>query len=127
MLLREYLSEITNTINEFANTRVILSSEVTTDFRTEKIGLIKGIFVFINGSKLFIKEYLDLRYGIDKQAYSYHYQAKDSKLIFRYDNALHKPKLGFNDHKHVGNDIIPSDVPNLADILEEIFGDYLAV
>jgi len=127
MLLREYLSEISNIINEFANTGIILSSEVTTDFRTEKIGSIKGIFVFVDGSKLFFTEYLDLRYGTHKQTYSYHYQAKDSKLIFRYDNALHKPKLGCNEHKHVGNDIIPSGIPSLADTLEEIFCDYLCV
>ncbi len=43
MLLSEYLHEITETVGELAETGLILSSELTADFRTKKIGLIKGV------------------------------------------------------------------------------------
>ena len=125
MLLSEYLSEITETINEFTKTNLILSSDLVTDFRTEKIGLIMGILTFFNGSKLFFKEYLDLRYRIDKHTYSFHYQGKDCNLIFRYDDASHKPSLGFKEHKHVGDKTFRTEIPNLQEILEEIISDYL--
>lgn len=46
MLLSEYLAEITETINEFTKTNLILSSDLITDFRTEKIGLIMGTLAF---------------------------------------------------------------------------------
>lgn len=125
MLLSEYLAEITETINEFTKTNLILSSDLITDFRTEKIGLIMGTLTFFKGSKLFFKEYLDLRYKVDKQTYSFQYQDKDSNLIFRYDDASHRPALGFKEHKYIGDKIFRSEIPNLQEILEEIISDYL--
>lgn len=64
MFLSEYSSECTKTIDEYAKSGIILSSEVESDFRTDKIGLIKGKIIFIDDSKLFFTEYLDLRYKI---------------------------------------------------------------
>ena len=77
MLLTEYLSDVTKVIDEYSRTGLILLSKLKTDARTEKIGLIKGNFVFINESRLFFTEYLDLRYKIEKLAYSFHYQDKN--------------------------------------------------
>jgi len=125
MLLSEYLSDLTQTISALANTSLIISFNVTADFRTEKIGFIKGSLKFINGSELFFKEYLDLRYKIDKLTYSFHYQNQDCHLIFRYDNAAHKPSLGFKEHKHVYDKIFQSSVPNLKNIIEEIINEHL--
>jgi hypothetical protein len=62
MLLTDYLSEFTSSIGEHARTGLILSSELAVDSRTDKIGLIKGTVLFLDGSKLFFTEYLDLRY-----------------------------------------------------------------
>jgi hypothetical protein len=46
-------------------------------------------------------------------------------LIFRYDNARHKPKLPFENHKHLtGGKIIEAPIPELADVFEVIM-DYL--
>ena len=125
MLLTEYLSDVTKAIDEYSRTGLILSSELKTDVRTEKIGLIKGSFVFINESKLFFTEYLDLRYKIEKLAYSFHYQDKNGELIFRYDNASHKPGHSFKSHKHVEGAILETDIPNLKEVLEEILSGLL--
>jgi len=46
---------------------LLVHSELTADMRTEQIGLLKGILTFFDGSTLFFKEYLDLRYSIDKK------------------------------------------------------------
>jgi hypothetical protein len=120
MFLSEYLADLTKTIDEYAKTSIILSSEVESDFRTERIGFIKGKIIFIDDSKLFFTEYLDLRYKIEKLTYSFHYQDKKTFLIFRYDNSAHKPSPEFTEHKHIGNKISRSDVPELKDVLEEI-------
>jgi hypothetical protein len=125
MLLTEYLAGIVGIINEYSETGLILSSELMADARTEKIGMIKGTLTFIDDSKLFMTEYLDLRYKTEKLMYSIHYQDKEGKLIFRYDNASHKPSLPFSDHKHIKGNIIQADAPYIKDILEEIIGDYL--
>ncbi len=127
MLLSEYLHEITGTVGELAETGLILSSELTADFRTKKIGLIKGVLSFSDDSKLFFREYLDLRYKTEKETYSFHYQNQDGGLIFRYDNAAHKPSSRFTDHKHVGEQVVQAEIPNLREVLEEIINDHLTV
>lgn len=127
MFLRDYLSDLTEIINDHSLTGFIVSSEVVSDFRSEKIGFIRGKITFSDESVLFFREYLDLRYHLDKKAYSFHYQSRDSELLFRYDNALHKPALGFDEHKHIGDRIIQTDVPNISDILEEILNEYLSM
>ncbi len=125
MLLTEYLSEITKTIDEYSKTGLIISSELNIDARTEKIGLIKAATTFSDDSKLFVTEYLDLRYKTDKLSYSFHYQDKNGNLIFRYDNAVHRPIRSFRNHKHTVDSVLQSGVPELRNVLEEIIGGLL--
>ena len=127
MLLSQYLRDLTAIVANLTETGLILSSEFTSNFRTNKIGLIKGTVLFTDNSTLFFKEYLDLRYVIEKEMYAFHYQDVNGRLLFRYDNASHKPSLDFIDHKHIDEQIIASEEPCLADILEEIINDYLMV
>ncbi len=58
MLLSEYMREITETVGELTKTGLILSSGLTADFRTKKIGLIKGTLSFSDDSKFFSKNTL---------------------------------------------------------------------
>jgi len=120
MFLTEYLSKIIKEISEYSKSGSILTSEIAIDARTEKIGLIKGTIVFLDKSELFFTEYLDLRYKIVKLSYAFHYQDKNGNLIFRYDNASHKPAVKFREHKHTMDGIIQSGIPDFTDILEEI-------
>jgi hypothetical protein len=121
MLLTEYLSDLVKVIGEYAQTGLIINSELSTDFRTEKIGIIKGFISFSDNSKLIFNEYLDLRYKIEKLNYSFHYQRQDGSLIFRYDNAEHKPPVESSGHKHISDTkVIPAGPPALSEILTEI-------
>ncbi len=52
--------------------------------------------------------------------YAYHYQDVEHNLIFRYDNAAHKPALPQPEHKHTRLGIEASPVPTLADVLDQI-------
>lgn len=57
--------------------------------------------------------------------YSYQYMSSENNLIFRYDNTEHHRKLNletFPHHKHDGteNNVVQSDAPFLAEVLEEI-------
>jgi hypothetical protein len=120
MFLAEYLSALTEQVDEYSRTGLITSSEINADFRTEKTGLIRGVIEFSDESKLFLTEYVDLRYRLDKLTYTYHYQDKNGQLIFRYDNALHKPAHPSKGHKHLTGKVISCDVPELGEALEEI-------
>ena len=110
MLLSEYLSDLVKVIDEYSKTNYIVNFELKTDFRTGKIGIIRGSVAFSDNSKLIFTEYLDLRFKIEKLSYSFHYQKEDSALIFRYDNALHKPAVDFAGHKHLSNGkVVPAE------------------
>ena len=126
MLLTEYFARIVRDIEEYSKNNLIIDSDLHIDCRTEKIGIIKGTVTFLDNSCLFFTEYLDVKYKIEKLTYSFHYQQKDGTLIFRYDNAQHKPRLGFAAHKHLpSGEIIQSDIPELNDVFEEIMGHLL--
>jgi len=126
MLLTEYFARIVRDIEEYSKTNLIIDSDLHIDCRTEKIGIIKGTVTFLDNSCLFFTEYLDVKYKIEKLTYSFHYQQKDGTLIFRYDNAQHKPRLGFAAHKHLpSGEIIQFDIPELKDVFEEIMGHLL--
>ncbi|MDO8444615.1 MAG: hypothetical protein Q7T53_00680 [Deltaproteobacteria bacterium] len=51
MLLSEYLSGLTKAITEYSKTSLIIDSDLNTDFRTDKIGIIKGSITFTNESR----------------------------------------------------------------------------
>lgn len=125
MLLSEYLSDLTKVIDEYSKTNLIIDSELSTDFRTEKIGIIEGSITFSDNSKLIFTEYLDLRYKVEKLNYSFHYQRQDGILIFRYDNAEHKPSVVPSGHKHLPDGkVVVTEPPSLKDIFAEII-DFL--
>ena len=70
---------------------------------------------FINGSSLFIKDYLFLD---GKRKYSYHWQDANGKLITRWDNSPH--------HKHLLNDVVESKERIIKDVLKVIRDTILA-
>ncbi|MFZ5998211.1 MAG: toxin-antitoxin system TumE family protein [Nitrospirota bacterium] len=71
---------------------------------------------------MFFTEYLDLRYKIEKLTFSFHYQDKGGRTIFRYDNAAHKPALNYEAHKHTADGIAQAEAPEFKEVIEEIIG-----
>ena len=65
-------------------------------------------------------EYLDLRYRVDRLSYSFHCQDKEGRLIFRYDDAMHRPALAFKEHKHSKGTIRPTTLPDFRSLLSEV-------
>jgi len=54
-------------------------------------------------------------------AYRYHFQDEGNKLVFRYDNTPHFPRLkAFPNHKHLPDDVIPSTRPSVREVLDEV-------
>jgi len=125
MLLSDYEFNLQTIIKKYVANGVVLSFTFSVDNRSIYLGFIQGRLDFIDGSVLFFKEYVDVQLSIDKLAYSFHYQDSANNLIFRYDNAKHKPDLGFSDHKHIKDKIISSSVPDLETIILETTQEYL--
>lgn len=122
MFLQTYFNHIKAEIDRYAATRFVLEVEINFDSRPGDQGYLNGTIQFVDGSVLHFKEYVDaLNQNVDKLTYSYHFQDTGNQLIFRYDNAAHKPRLSFVDHKHLAQQIISAPAPLLENVLAEIF------
>jgi Family of unknown function (DUF6516) len=97
------------------------------DRRSLYRGLLHGIVYWHNGSELHWREFVDLSLESVRVKYAYHYHNAAKECQFRYDNALHRPPLGYSDHKHQTDGTIIEIVtlPLLPAILDEIIREYL--
>lgn len=95
MLLNEYLALFRKTLGKIENYGYSDSIEIKEEIRANKQAVLNAKVVLIDNSVLHIKEYIDARYGIERMSYAYQYQDREGNLIFRYDNAKHRPELGF--------------------------------
>jgi len=80
----------------------------------------KAAVIFIDGSKLRIKEY---RFSDGSRKYAYHWESADGILKVRWDNAEHWPNVStFPHHKHlaVSDNVQPSTETSLEDVLKYI-------
>lgn len=126
MLLSEYQAYLADIIDRYARTDLIIASELNADARTPKIGVIKGVITFVDGSRLFFSEYVDARYRLERLTYAYHCQDAEGILIFRYDNAAHKPPLSFSCHKHLPDStIIESSAPEFSSLIDEVLERFV--
>lgn len=116
--------EYANAINHLTN-HLIASAQarllhLQIDQRSMFRGFISGIYAFNDDSELHFREFIDLTQAEPRLMYAYHYQDAAKKLIFRYDNASHKPALPQPEHKHAFEGIVPSPAPTLAQVVDEI-------
>jgi hypothetical protein len=115
------------------NSPIIKTFELETEKRTDTLGLVRSNVTFIDGSRLYIREFVEVETRIDRGKYSYQYISKKGDFIFRYDNAPHHQKLNlssFPHHKHdrYENEIVISKAPFLEKIfqeIEQIINDHL--
>ena len=116
--------EYARSVEEGANSAVatghaqIVSLQV--DQRSVIRGLISGSLRFDDGSTLHFCEFVDTGQAEPKMMYVYHYQDADNRLIFRYDNAAHRPALSRPAHRHSRTGIEIAAVPSLSSVLDQI-------
>ena len=74
--------------------------------------------------ELHFREFIDTSQPAVQLMYAYHYQDKNKHLVFRYDNAAHKPPLPQPDHKHTVDGIELVATPTLVQMLDEILQGF---
>lgn len=84
MLISEYFQKIESKI---ADCIYVIETSLVKDKRSLHIGIIEGELFFIDESRLHFIEFVNVKETIEVYKYSYHYQNRDSDLIFRYDMA----------------------------------------
>jgi hypothetical protein len=106
---------------------LVQSFDIRPSKRSDYEALINGEITFADGSILYWREFVDVQAEVDRDMYSYQYMTASKELIFRYDNTEHHKKLNlpnYPHHKHDGSqdNIVSSNAPTLAEVLEEIEG-----
>lgn len=121
MTLRDYLGSFHSAVGRIDDYGFAESVDINEEIRASKQAVTKVRIVLVDRSVLQIKEYIDAKYKIEKISYAYQYHDEEGKLIFRYDNARHKPDLGFIDHKHLNDgSIVQCGVPDISDVVDEV-------
>jgi hypothetical protein len=118
----EYAERILNTIGDLLATGQAVLVEHRVDQRSMLRGFIGGTLQFEDGSELHFREYVDTSLPEPRVMYAYHYQDASNNLVFRYDNAAHKPALPQADHKHTPTAVYSTKVPTFEKVIDEILG-----
>jgi hypothetical protein len=125
MSLNKYINELDRKVQRLSDYQLAECIAIDSEIKIDQTAIANIKIILIDYSELYIKEYVNGKYGINRIDYSYQYQSVDKSLIFRYDNSKHKPPLGCSDHKHQKDgSIIPCQMPTIDDIIEEVI-DYL--
>ena len=122
MSINEYLASIRRALERLDGYGFAESIVFHEEIRAGKQAIIKAEIVLIDSSCLIIREYIGSKYGIEKLSYAYQYQDREGNLIFRYDNAAHKPKLETPEHRHTPEGIDLLLPPDMAELVDEVIG-----
>jgi len=123
-VIQTYFAQVKAIVDQYAVTSFVLDAEVSFETRPGEQGYLTGSITFVDGSVLYFREYLDAFRGtVDRLMYTYHYQDASNQLVFRYDNARHRPPLRSLEHKHTPGQVIEAPAPALEDVLAEIVVD----
>ncbi len=119
MKSREHYATVQKAILAAAH---VVQSDVSFDEISEEECYIRGVLTLTGNYQLHIAEYVVTEPRLKRLKYRFHLQTSKSKMIARWDNAPHHPKVKTHpDHLHVGEKIKanpPTDIPQvLADVL----------
>jgi hypothetical protein len=121
----EYMQELQLILHELVSSGHTQISELQIDPRSNVRGYINGVLLFTDETSLHFREFVDLTLPTYRAMYAYHYQDGEGNLLFRYDNAAHKPPLAQADHKHTPVGILLCTPPTLRQVLDEIDTDKM--
>ncbi len=120
-MIQIYFNRIKSLVDGYASASFVVDSTLNFETRPGEQGYVTGELLFVDGSRLHFREFLDGEDTIiEKLMYTYHYQNALNDLIFRYDNALHRPRLASPEHKHSADGVQLVPAPALEDVLLEV-------
>lgn len=109
---REYYAGVQNAILAAPH---IIQTDISFDEVSEDECYIRGTITLNGGFELHIAEYVVTEPEFKRLKYRYHLQTSDNRMIVRWDNAAHHPKIKTHpDHVHVGEKVKanpPMDIP----------------
>jgi hypothetical protein len=108
---------------EISSSSIVVSSNIQKYFGpSNKEVYIKLKLIFIDLSSLEFSLYaIEKGKKILCDKYRYQYMDSNNAPVFRYDNAPHHKEItSFPMHKHLGDKVVESDMPDIKELLAEI-------
>jgi len=107
---------------EIISDPLVIFTDLYRFYTSRETGYVKGEITFIDGSFLVVFQHVRVEEEkLTVTDYRYHYMAAENKLIFRYDNAPHYPRMDtFPHHKHLPSVVQDATMPSTNDLLAEI-------
>ncbi|MBE9109917.1 hypothetical protein IQ273_10910 [Nodosilinea sp. LEGE 07298] len=95
MSLNDYaVTQLTSGLQTFDDYGLSTYIDVSADLRSGEQAVLKAKVLLVDATELYIRIFYLGGRANTLLSYAYQYQQADSTLIFRYDNARHKPDLG---------------------------------
>ena len=116
----EYAKTVTQPIDTLLASGQARLVNLQVDQRSMLRGFISGILAFEDDSELHFADFIDLTQPEPRLMYAYHYQDSKKSLVFRYDNAIHRPPLPLAEHKHTASAVSPAPAPAFIQVIDEI-------
>jgi hypothetical protein len=116
----EYARQIEDVLNAVVATGEATVVDLKIDHRSSLHGFLSGMLRFSDHSELHFREFVDTSQPEPRLMYAYHYQDAQKTLVFRYDNAAHRPPLLQAEHKHTPGGVDVSHAPTLSEVVAEI-------
>lgn len=116
----EYARAIQGVLDTAVATGEAALVSIRIDQRSSVRGFISGLLQFNDASELHFREFVDTTEFEPRLMYGYHYQDAHQELIFRYDNATHRPSLPQTEHKHTPAGVQVFPAPTLTQLMDEI-------
>ncbi|HBQ97314.1 MAG TPA: hypothetical protein DD761_02120, partial [Cyanobacteria bacterium UBA11691] len=101
MSVNEYIDSVRGALQRLEDYGLVEAIAFNSEVRAGGQALLNIKITLIDKSQLYIREYVTTsasKHDLNRVSYAYQYQSEDTSLIFRYDNAQHKPALGFDEH-----------------------------
>lgn len=115
MKAREYYAAIQAAILAAPH---VIRSDITFDEVTDSECYIRGILTMTGEIELHLAEYTVTDPEIKRLKYRYHLQTLNGKLLARWDNAPHHPKVKSHpDHLHKDDEVKPSTAMDIESVL----------
>ena len=115
MSFQIYLEQIQIVLNDTLSSGSASLIEFQAERRSATAGFLAGVLQFEDGS-----QYVDTGQAQQRLMYAYHFQDAAKQLVFRYDNAAHRPTLSQPEHKHTSHGVQLTTAPTLQEVLDEI-------
>jgi hypothetical protein len=116
----EYAREVQDVLDATVTAGEATLISIQINQRSSLRGFVTGLLRFNDASELHFREFVDTTLAEPRLMYAYHYQDVKKDLIFRYDNAVHRPRLPQVEHEHTTAGVKVSPAPTLAQVVDEI-------